>query len=170
MIEGRPRQSLVLYENPIEITGGMDPNDPFKKSFGGKLLITLSFFLLFTMIFYSKQINLSFGSLLSCLLTIFKAIKHSLNDKLITNFKQILTWNACYIIGKKKGQLPPMESKPKQEEIVDAILPPREWIENGKSYMTISWLVVTDQCRLDNFVQENTSSNTSVIRKLPVWM
>lgn len=26
-----------------------------------------------------------------------------------------------------------MESKPKQEEIVDAILPPREWIENGKS-------------------------------------
>ena len=36
MIEGRPRQSLVLYENPIEITGGMDPNDPFKKSFGGK--------------------------------------------------------------------------------------------------------------------------------------
>jgi len=25
-----------------------------------------------------------------------------------------------------------MESKPKQEEIVDAILPPREWIENGK--------------------------------------
>jgi hypothetical protein len=39
MIEGRPRQSLVLYENPIEITGGMDPNDPFKKSFGGKLLL-----------------------------------------------------------------------------------------------------------------------------------
>jgi len=71
MIEGRPRQSLVLYENPIEITGGMDPNDPFKKSFGGK----------------------------------------------------------------KKGQLPPMESKPKQEEIVDAILPPREWIENGKHFI-----------------------------------
>jgi len=39
MIEGRPRQSLVLYENPIEITGGMDPNDPFKKSFGGKSFV-----------------------------------------------------------------------------------------------------------------------------------
>jgi len=35
---------------------------------------------------------------------------------------------------KKKGNLAPIEreSKPKQEEIVDAILPPREWIENGK--------------------------------------
>merc|ERR1712083_171145 len=28
-----------------------------------------------------------------------------------------------------------MESKPKQEEIVDAILPPREWIENGKHFI-----------------------------------
>ena len=47
MIEGRPRESLVQYENPIEvsrlsvhqpvplqISGGQDPNDPFKKSFG----------------------------------------------------------------------------------------------------------------------------------------
>jgi hypothetical protein len=42
MIEGRPRQSLVLYENPIEITGGIDPNDPFKKSFGGKNNISTS--------------------------------------------------------------------------------------------------------------------------------
>ncbi len=31
--------------------------------------------------------------------------------------------------------MPPMESKPKQEDILNAILPPREWIENGKHYI-----------------------------------
>jgi hypothetical protein len=36
MIEGRPRESLVDYENPIEISGGVDMSDPFKKSFGAK--------------------------------------------------------------------------------------------------------------------------------------
>lgn len=45
-------------------------------------------------------------------------------------------------VGKKKGQLPPMESKPKQEEIVDAILPPREWIENGKGSSMAAKLVL----------------------------
>ena len=33
---------------------------------------------------------------------------------------------------KRKGQLPPMENRPKQEDILNAILPPREWVENGK--------------------------------------
>ena len=50
MIEGRPRESLVQYENPIEvgitiegscfiiqISAGQDPRDPFKKTFGCKL-------------------------------------------------------------------------------------------------------------------------------------
>merc|ERR1712060_178827 len=58
--------------NPIEITGGVDPNDPFKKSFGSS---------------------------------------------------------------KRKGTLPPMENKPKQEDILNAILPPREWVEQGKHYI-----------------------------------
>ena len=33
---------------------------------------------------------------------------------------------------KRKGNLPPMENKPKQEDILNAILPPREWVEQGK--------------------------------------
>ena len=37
MIEGRPRESLVLYDNPIEVTEGMDVfTNPHKKSFGSK--------------------------------------------------------------------------------------------------------------------------------------
>jgi hypothetical protein len=28
-----------------------------------------------------------------------------------------------------------MESKPKQEDILNAILPPREWLEEGKQYV-----------------------------------
>ena len=68
MIEGRPRESLVQYENPIEISGGMD--------FGP----TKSF-------------------------------------------------------GPKKQQLPPMNAKPSSEDILNAILPPREWVENGKHFI-----------------------------------
>jgi len=72
MIEGRPRDSLVLYETPIETTSGVDPNDVFKKTFGSS---------------------------------------------------------------KRAGTLPPMESKPKQEDILNAILPPRSWVENGKHFI-----------------------------------
>jgi len=71
MIEGRPRESLVLFDNPIEIS--VRPNaDPFQRSFGGA----------------------------------------------------------------KKKATPSIESKPRQEEILNAILPPRQWLENnGKSYI-----------------------------------
>lgn len=72
MQEGRPRESLVQYESPIELSAGVDPNDPMKKTFGAT---------------------------------------------------------------KKKAQLPPMESKPSSEDILNAILPPREWLENGKHYI-----------------------------------
>lgn len=35
------------------------------------------------------------------------------------------------VASRKKAQLPPMESKPSSEDILNAILPPREWVENG---------------------------------------
>lgn len=72
MQEGRPRESLVLHDTPIEIGPGADPTDPFKKSFG---------------------------------------------------------------TSKRKGNLPPMENRPKQEDILNAILPPREWVEGGKHWI-----------------------------------
>ena len=37
--------------------------------------------------------------------------------------------------GSKKQQLVPLESKPTGEDILNAILPPREWIESGKHHM-----------------------------------
>ena len=52
MIEGRPRESLVLYQSPQEVSRFMpanvshqvnevkNPNDPFKKSFGCKFAKT----------------------------------------------------------------------------------------------------------------------------------
>ena len=40
--------------------------------------------------------------------------------------------NWMFIATKKKTQLPPMETKPSSEDILNAILPPREWVENGK--------------------------------------
>lgn len=43
--------------------------------------------------------------------------------------------NDLYVATKKKTQLPPMESKPSTEDILNAILPPREWVETGKHYI-----------------------------------
>ena len=36
---------------------------------------------------------------------------------------------------KKKGTLPPLEHKPSQENVLNSILPPREWVEGGKHYI-----------------------------------
>ena len=69
--EGRPRESLVLFDPPHEIPQGVNPNDPFRKSFGTG----------------------------------------------------------------KKATLPPLDNKPKQEDILNAILPPREWGEQGKHFI-----------------------------------
>ena len=94
MQEGRPRESLVLHDTPIEIGPASDPSDPFKKSFG---------------------------------------------------------------TSKRKGQLPPMENRPKQEDILNAILPPREWVENGKcSFCNRSNLNLTR----DSSAQASTGSST----------
>ena len=69
MIEGRPRESLVLYEMPMEVGPGVDPLNPNRKSF------------------------------------------------------QSL----------KKATLAPIENKPLQaSNILNEILPPREWVEQGK--------------------------------------
>lgn len=37
--------------------------------------------------------------------------------------------------GKKKGTLPPIQGKPTTENILNSILPAREWIENGEHYI-----------------------------------
>ena len=68
MIEGRPKESLVQYENAVELDLGQ--LEPFKKTFAAS--------------------------------------------------------------GSKKTQLPPMEKQPRTEDILNAILPPKEWVESGK--------------------------------------
>ena len=72
MIEGRPRESLVLYDTPIEMASGIDPNEQMMNSFG--------------------------------------------NAKRLTQPAHI-------------------DARPKQEDILNAILPPREWIEQGKHWI-----------------------------------
>lgn len=37
--------------------------------------------------------------------------------------------------GSKKAHLPPIEAKPSTEDILNSILPPKEWVENGKHYI-----------------------------------
>ena len=36
------------------------------------------------------------------------------------------------LASRRAGALPPMEGKPKSEEVLNAIIPPREWIQGGK--------------------------------------
>lgn len=47
----------------------------------------------------------------------------------------LIDWTYLYIVGSKKNQLPPMDTKPSSEDILNAILPPREWVESGKHYI-----------------------------------
>ena len=47
-------------------------------------------------------------------------------------FETVLLTTYLNIASKKKAQLPPMETKPSSEDILNAILPPREWVETGK--------------------------------------
>lgn len=45
--------------------------------------------------------------------------------------EQVLPQKGISLAMKKKTQLPPLENKPPVEDILNTILPPREWIENG---------------------------------------
>ena len=55
---------------------------------------------------------------------------HSKNPLDVSSFK--LNCFEFILFLAKKGQLAPIENKPKQEDVLNAILPPREWVEGGK--------------------------------------
>ena len=40
-----------------------------------------------------------------------------------------------FYIGARKNQLAPLDAKPNHDDILNAILPPREWDETGKVYI-----------------------------------
>lgn len=40
-----------------------------------------------------------------------------------------------FSLGAKKNQLAPLDAKPNSDDILNAILPPREWSETGKHYI-----------------------------------
>ena len=79
MTEGRPKETLVQYDEPIEAPIG-DEKAMSQRGFSSTFYIA----------------------------TILASIK-------------------------KKTQLPPLESKPATDDILSAILPPREWVENGRN-------------------------------------
>ena len=51
-------------------------------------------------------------------------------NKLLTKLAHV--FRLSVIASRRAGALPPMENKPKSEEILNAIIPPREWIQGGK--------------------------------------
>lgn len=60
--------------------------------------------------------------------------------------------------GRKKTVLPPMESKPSMEDILHAILPPREWSQENKhflQYVSHSQASRTDAINLKNALDQN---------------
>ena len=43
---------------------------------------------------------------------------------------------ASVVTGMKKASLPPMENRPiRAEDVLNSILPPREWVEQGKHFI-----------------------------------
>ena len=51
-----------------------------------------------------------------------------------------------YLLSAKKTQLAPIENKPKQEDVLNAILPPREWVEGGKCSKSYEQQVIDPNC------------------------
>ena len=44
--------------------------------------------------------------------------------------------SVLFVVGSKsKGTLPPLQGKPNASNILNAILPPREWLENEKHFI-----------------------------------
>ncbi len=101
MIEGRPRESLVQYENPIEVP---------------------SFPCFLPSILYRYQQDRT-------LMTLSRRALEVTQSNILTIITVLLIKYSN--LGKKKATLPPMETKPSSEDILNAILPPREWVENG---------------------------------------
>ena len=55
---------------------------------------------------------------------------------LFSQFLNIDRYRYFYLpIGAKKSQLAPLDAKPNSDDILNAILPPREWTETGKHYI-----------------------------------
>ena len=57
----------------------------------------------------------------------FQGKSSALNDLLRTSAGEKIQLS-------KKAPLPPVESKPNTDDVLHALLPPREWIEEGKEY------------------------------------
>ena len=100
MIEGRPRESLVQYENPIEVS----------------YLLKIKAFLTY------------------CFAYRFQAAMIWIHSRRVSVSISIRIYRR-YSLGSKKQQLPPMDTKPSSEDILNAILPPREWVESGKHFI-----------------------------------
>ena len=110
LMEGKPRESLVLYDNPIEVSTIQSPNEV-------------------------TRVRVPFRSLPVSILS-----SRSEDSLEVSKFPTQLTFLnsnrvtvSAVSVGSKKG--PIIESKPSQESILNAILPPREWVENGKQYV-----------------------------------
>lgn len=58
----------------------------------------------------------------------------------------------------RKTQLPPAESKPNTDDVLHALLPPREWIEEGKHYQQY----VSNQAALDQRLMERQARETGI--------
>ena len=60
---------------------------------------------------------------------------------------QLEPFKKTFATSGKKTQLPPMDKQPRTEDILNAILPPKEWVESGKHF--ISHVSHREATRLD---------------------
>ena len=151
MIEGRPRESLVLYEQPTEV-GYPTTHLTWKELQSGaywtvELINPMRFSLrlLGCPRCRYQQNDESHGEIVEQQVTEGETSKDFVGRRVrqIKAFMaRLLTtlsysdYNAVcelHLGFKKAGQLPPMEKKPiRAEEVLNTILPPREWVEHGK--------------------------------------
>ena len=121
MIEGRPRESLVMYDPPIEVSLS-DMSSKFRLL---KILVEIYSLLCL----FDCRLEMVWTPIAS------KRSPSAVSEMTIVVSYLLFSIILFVIAAGSRKTLPPLEDRPNAEAVLDTMLPPREWVEQGKHYI-----------------------------------
>ena len=126
MLEGKPRESLVLYDTPIEVG-----------QYYLYVVINASLFRVLCRLLLGLTLTILSKRHMDVSICRFDHLFSNVSLFQIAPEKFNLELFSFCAATRRAGALPPMEagSKPRSEDVLNAIIPPREWIQGGKHWI-----------------------------------